>query len=284
MDSGEIIFFLIVGVVPFVVGLTIHGIFHGGRKILTRQAIINALLGGVGGLLLSSGAAWGLGHEFHGQIFAASVIGALLTVVFGSGLTDKFMPYADEVAEERQAEEEAAVEEEIREEMRRRAKAKLASTVGRVFISYRREDGALARLIADQLENEFGPDHIFFDVDSIRLGADFIKAINSEIAKCEVLLALIRRNWLGRNRAGQRLFDNPNDYMRLEIAAALQRQIRVIPVLLDGATMPKGDQLPADLQELARRNAHFLRHVSFKADMEILVRELKAHGGEVGNG
>jgi hypothetical protein len=63
MDSGEIIFFLVVGVVPFIVGLLIHTLFHGAKKLLTLQAIISALLGGVGGLLLSSGAAWGLGHD-----------------------------------------------------------------------------------------------------------------------------------------------------------------------------------------------------------------------------
>lgn len=275
MSSDDILGFFLLGGVPLIVSLLMHAFLHDGfKKLLTPQAGISALIGCTSGLLAGFSVEWVFGPGNGGWIFTALVVAPLAAVLISDGLLTKFMPYADEVAKLRQMEEEEAIQNEIDEEMRRRAKAKLASPVGRVFISYRREDGAVARLIADQLENEFGPGHIFFDVDSIRLGDDFIEAINDEIARCEVLLALIRRNWLGRNKAGQRLFDNPNDYMRLEIAAAFQRQIRVIPILLDGATMPKGDQLPADLRELTRRNAHFLRHVSFKADMEMLVREL----------
>ena len=274
MSGDDILGLFLFGGMPLTISLVTHALFHGSKKLLTPQAGINALVGCSGALLAGFSVSW-LFPDNGGGAFAALVAAPVVAALIVEALLEKFMPYADEVAALRQAEEEEAVEDEIKEEMRRRAKAKLASSVGRVFISYRREDGALARLIADQLENEFGPDHIFFDVDGIRLGADFVKAINDEVAKCDVLLALIGRNWLGRNKAGQRLFDNPNDYIRLEVAAALQRQIRVIPVLLDGATMPKGDQLPADLQELTRRNAHFLRHVSFKADMEILVRELR---------
>jgi TIR domain len=157
----------------------------------------------------------------------------------------------------------------------------LRATQARIFISYRREgEAALAGRIADLLGNQFGPDNVFMDVDAIRLGVDFVKVINEEVAKCDVLLALIGRTWLdARNEAGQRVLDNPDDFVRLEIAAALKRQIPVIPILVDGAKIPTASRLPEELQELARRNALDLRNASFRADMDRLVRELKTSKG-----
>jgi TIR domain len=129
---------------------------------------------------------------------------------------------------------------------------------------------------AIEMGNEFGPDHVFMDVDAIRLGVDFVEVINEEVAKCDVLLALVGRTWLdAQNEAGQRVLDNPDDFVRLEIAAALKRQIPVIPILVDGAKIPPANRLPEELQGLARRNALDLRNASFRADMDKLVRELK---------
>lgn len=82
----------------------------------------------------------------------------------------------------------------------------------RVFISYRREDGAQAGRISDRLKHELGDNQIFMDVDAIRLGVNFVEALNKEVAKCDVLLALIGPNWLDlrdRDRDGRRLLDNP---------------------------------------------------------------------------
>jgi hypothetical protein len=147
----------------------------------------------------------------------------------------------------------------------------------KVFISYRREDSAgHAGRVHDRLAREFGRDLLFMDVDGIPLGVNFVKVLQEEVAKCSVLLAVIGRNWLNvRDERGQRRLDSPNDFVRVEIAAALQRNIPVIPILLDGTEVPRSDQLPNGLQELALRNGLGVRHSSFHTDMDILIRGLK---------
>jgi hypothetical protein len=118
------------------------------------------------------------------------------------------------------------------------------------------------------------------DVDGTRLGVDFVNKITEETDKADVLLAIIGRNWLdARDRAGQRRLDNSADFVRLEIAAALKREIFVIPVLVDGAEIPPADRLPEELKGLERRNALNLHNDSFRADIDRLVRELKASKG-----
>jgi hypothetical protein len=147
----------------------------------------------------------------------------------------------------------------------------------KVFISYRREDSAgHAGRVHDRLAREFGRDLLFMDVDGIPLGVNFVKVLQQEVAKCSVLLAVIGRDWLNvRSEDGQRRLDNPSDFVRVEIAAALQRDIPVIPILLENAGIPRADQLPGDLQELALRNGLGVRHASFHTDMDILIRGLK---------
>jgi hypothetical protein len=98
-----------------------------------------------------------------------------------------------------------------------------------------------------------------------------------------VLLALIGRNWLhAADKDGRRRLDIPDDFVRLEIAAALRRDIAVIPVLVQGATMPRKEELPPDLQALAWRNAAELRHTRWDADFAELVTTLQRHSGDVG--
>jgi formylglycine-generating enzyme required for sulfatase activity len=152
-----------------------------------------------------------------------------------------------------------------------------SGVAAKVFISYRRDDsGHAAGRVHDRLEREFGSDLLFMDVDAIPLGVNFIKVLREEVAKCDVLLALIGPNWLdARDEEGNRRLDNPEDYLRIEIATALQRDIPVIPILLDRATMPKAAQLPTDLEELAVRNGLEIRHASFRIDMDKLVQGLK---------
>jgi TIR domain len=147
----------------------------------------------------------------------------------------------------------------------------------RVFISYRRNDSAgHAGRVHDRLAQEFGADLLFMDVDNLPLGADFIKALHKEVAKCRVLLAVIGPGWLDvRDGSGQRRLNNPNDFVRVEIAAALQRKIPVIPILLEGTAIPSADQLPPDLQELSVRHGINVRHDSFHSDMDRLIRGLK---------
>jgi hypothetical protein len=151
----------------------------------------------------------------------------------------------------------------------------------KIFISYRREgDAGQAGRIADLLKNEFGADHVFMDVDAMRLGFDFVDKINEEVDKCDVLLAVMGRNWLdAQSDDGKRRLDDAADFVRLEIAAALQRKIPVIPILVDGTNIPPADRLPEDLQGLARRHALDLRNASFRADMDRLVQDLKAIKG-----
>jgi hypothetical protein len=147
----------------------------------------------------------------------------------------------------------------------------------RVFISYRREDSAAhAGRVHDRLEREFGREALFMDVDTVRLGVDFVEVIREEVTKCDVLLAIVGPNWLNASdEEGNRRLDDQNDYVRIEIAAALQRSIPVIPILFDGARIPKVSQLPTDLEGLARRNALDVRNASFRSDIDRLIQALK---------
>lgn len=147
----------------------------------------------------------------------------------------------------------------------------------KVFISYRRDDSAgHAGRVHDRLTREFGRDLLFMDVDAIPLGENFIKILREQVAKCDVLLALIGPNWLtAHDEDGNRRLSNPSDFVRIEIATALLRDIPVIPILLEGSKVPKTDQLPEDLRELSLRNGLDVRHASFHSDMDKLVLSLR---------
>ena len=146
-----------------------------------------------------------------------------------------------------------------------------------LFISYRRDDSAgYSGRVHDRLQREFGGNLLFMDVDSIPLGVNFSKVLVEEVAKCDVLLAVIGPGWLdAHDEKGHRRLDNPDDFVRIEIGTALKRGIPVIPILLEGTPVPKADQLPDDLKELALRNGLNVRHASFSDDMERLIRGLK---------
>jgi hypothetical protein len=149
--------------------------------------------------------------------------------------------------------------------------------LGKVFISYRRDDSAgHAGRVHDRLQHEFGTDLLFMDVEAIPLGVNFRTVLGEEVAKCAVLLAIIGRAWLGaRDEKGKRRLENPDDFVRIEIGTALKRGIPVIPVLLEGTRIPKADELPNDLKELALRNGLDVRHASFPQDMERLICALQ---------
>lgn len=148
---------------------------------------------------------------------------------------------------------------------------------GRIFISYRRADSAgYAGRIYDRLTAHFGEDAIFMDVDTIEAGVDFVKVLQNAVQSCDVLVTLIGRRWLNiKDETGERRLDNPEDFVRVEVAAALEREIRVIPVLVDGVTMPSSDELPDNLKPLVRRNALQINHHSFNADVQRLTSQLK---------
>lgn len=118
--------------------------------------------------------------------------------------------------------------------------ASTSKVLGRIFMSYRREDTAYpAGWLFDRLTSHFGRGQVFKDVDSIELGDDFGEVITTAVGSCDVLLALIGDRWLTiTDENGRRRLDNPNDFVRLEIETALTRNVRVIPILVEGPPCP----------------------------------------------
>ena len=148
--------------------------------------------------------------------------------------------------------------------------------MGSVFISYRREDTeGQARALFQDLVARLGRDSVFMDVDSIGLGRDFRTVLQERLATCDVMLALIGRDWVdGKDKSGRRRLDNPGYFVRIEIAAALKRNIPVTPLLLHGAQMPTVEQLPEDLSDLPYRNGFELSHNRWDSDVQELVKRL----------
>ncbi|MEU7818616.1 toll/interleukin-1 receptor domain-containing protein [Pseudonocardia sp. NPDC049154] len=138
-----------------------------------------------------------------------------------------------------------------------------------IFLSYRREDTRhMAGRLADRLTGRFTAVQVFMDVDTIEPGMDFARAIAEAVETCDVLLALIGPRWLGVDaRSGRPRLHDPSDYVSLEIRFALERDVRVIPVLIDGADMPEATELPRRLQPLVNRNAVRLDHETFASDV-----------------
>jgi hypothetical protein len=152
-----------------------------------------------------------------------------------------------------------------------------AAASGGVFISYRRQEASgLAGRLSDRLAARFGDDQVFMDVDTIALGVDFAEVITQAVSTCQVLLAVIGPRWLtATDEGGRRRLDDPDDIVRLEVAAALDRDILVIPILVEGAVMPRRQELPESLAGLARRNALSVRHESFRADADRLLTAIE---------
>jgi TIR domain/PDZ domain len=146
-----------------------------------------------------------------------------------------------------------------------------------IFINYRRDDSmGMAGRLYDRLAQAFGQENLFMDVDHIPAGVDFVNHLNNQVAACDVFIAVIGPNWLdARNEQGDRRLHVPGDFVTIEIAAALARDIRVIPVLIDGARMPKAGDLPEPLKPLVRRHAVNLRHDQFGRDAEALIEKVR---------
>ena len=141
-------------------------------------------------------------------------------------------------------------------------------TKRKVFISYRRDDAAgFSNSIHDRLVEHLPKDQVFMDVLGIEPGADFVERLESTVDTCDVMLALIGKRWAGEDGVGRARIDNPQDWVRVEIAAAIRRGVRVIPVLLDGASMPAVESLPEDLRPLVRMNASDVRTSRLNADV-----------------
>jgi hypothetical protein len=157
---------------------------------------------------------------------------------------------------------------------------------GRIFISYRREDSEyLAGWLYERLCADFGSDSVFKDVDSIDPGDDYLRVIEEAVGSCQVLLALIGDSWLKiTDETGNRRLDAPNDFVRLEIEAALHRDVRVIPILAGRARLPSSEQLPDSLQGLVRRQAIELSPNRFEPDVARLIRIIDKTLAAVGEG
>ncbi len=151
-----------------------------------------------------------------------------------------------------------------------------------IFISYRRDDASgYAGRLYDRLVAQFGAHRVFMDVEGIELGADFVNAIEKAVGSCRVLIVVIGDEWLDiRDAQGRRRLDDPHDFIRLEVAAALSRDIRVVPVLVDGAQMPRAEDLPEPLQGLARRQAVSVHHNQWEGSTAKLVQALQRLLGE----
>ena len=122
-------------------------------------------------------------------------------------------------------------------------------------------------------------------MDSIELGDDFVEEITRAVGACDVLLALVGDHWLAATDAqGGRRLDDPKDFVRLEIEAALSRRVRVVPILVDGAHLPRAEELPSTLAPLVRRQALELSPARFDSDMARLLRVLDRTLAEVATG
>jgi hypothetical protein len=148
----------------------------------------------------------------------------------------------------------------------------MEKTGNAIFISYRREDGAaFAGRLLDRLSGRFGAERVFMDVDDIEPGRDVVAAIEEAVAASSVLRVVIGRSWLRREI-------DDEDFVHREILAALRQGLRVIPILIEGASMPAAADLPGDLAPFTRKNAIILRDSHFHDDvaalLEVLDREL----------
>ncbi|MEO8324953.1 MAG: SUMF1/EgtB/PvdO family nonheme iron enzyme [Nitrospirota bacterium] len=148
-----------------------------------------------------------------------------------------------------------------------------------IFISYRREDSiAYAGRLFDRLADRFGEEQIFMDIDTMRVGLDFVEQIENAVQSCDVLIAVIGKTWVNKqDEEGHRRLDNPEDLVRVEIHAALERNIPVVPLLVGGAGMPKASELPDAIAKLARRQAMKMSDERFRADATRLIDQIQKY-------
>ena len=147
----------------------------------------------------------------------------------------------------------------------------------KIFICYRREDSAAtAGRIYDRLVSHFGRDLVFKDVDDIPPGVDFRTHLRTLVENCEILIVIIGSNWLNvRNEDGELRLSDPQDYVRIEMEIALERDIILIPVLAGTNNMPHVNQLPASISNLAFRQAISVRDdPDFHPDINKLIKRL----------
>jgi len=145
-----------------------------------------------------------------------------------------------------------------------------------IFISYRRDDSAgYVRALYDRLVQHFAKERVFMDVAAIDPGLPFDEAINHALDQCKVMIVMIGRRWMDKKASMEPRIKDPKDFVRIEIAAALSRKIHVVPVLLEGASMPSEKDLPEPLRALARRNAIEVSNSRFDSDTSTLIMAVR---------
>ena len=146
----------------------------------------------------------------------------------------------------------------------------------RIFISYRRDDAASdAGRLADHLQRRFGANRVFLDVEAIEPGTDFVQVLQESLRQTAAMLVVIGPRWVSQLAPdGTRRLDDPNDFVRLEVEAALSRNTRVVPVLVQGAALPRKEDLPASLAPLVTRQTATLDYTEFHDDVERLCERL----------
>lgn len=145
-----------------------------------------------------------------------------------------------------------------------------------IFINYRRDDSApYAGRIYDRLERDFRGE-LFMDVDILEPGSNFKRALHEAVEQCDIFLTLIGPRWVdAKDKKGKHRLADATDFVRVEISEALARDIPLLPLLLDGTPMPSAEDLPDEIKDLSTRHAIPIRHASFHADMDKLVRAIR---------
>jgi hypothetical protein len=145
-----------------------------------------------------------------------------------------------------------------------------------IFLSYRRDDSrGYTNAIYTLLELHFPADSIFMDVDTLIPGSDFVQSLEEAVEACDIFLAIIGPRWENiEDHKGLRRLENPEDFVRIEVAHALKRGIPVIPILVDGAQMPFSENLPDNIKELARRHAFSIGD-HMRSDVQRLIKVLE---------
>jgi TIR domain len=149
-----------------------------------------------------------------------------------------------------------------------------------IFISYRRQDTKqIAGRIFEKLEDKLGSGSVFMDIDSIPFGVDFHRFLDEAVARAGIVLVLIGHGWAeAKDEAGRRRLDNLDDFVRIEVESALKRKIPMGAVLVDGAPMPRAEQLPESMRALLRFNAAPVdAGRDFHTHMDRLIDDLERH-------
>ena len=155
-----------------------------------------------------------------------------------------------------------------------------------IILSYRREDSAgVTGRIFDRLTQEFGTDRVFMDIDSMPAGVDFHEHLQEILADCGALLVVIGKSWRSQRKGQPARIMDPDDWVRIEVETALERSIPVVPLLIDGASLPVRDQIPETLWPLLRRNALPVDSGrDFHAQLSRLVRDMRLQLDPAGTG